>query len=210
MKLRKKNGKWYLFINWHGRRKAKCIGASRQVAEEVKRSVEARLALGEFDMTPDSKAPTFDDYSERWLKEYAETQCKPSTVGFYRQYLKLYVKPQFGQTRLNAIARDQVKAWIAGLCASDLSKNTVRLAVTTLRTVLNAAREDGLISVNPADKLGRFVKTEKPEHEASALTAEEVEQLLSTARETCSFQDYALLMTALRAGLRRGELVILG
>ena len=45
--------------------------------------------------------------------------------------------------------------------------------------------------------------------EAAALTAGEAEQLLSKAKATCSFQDYALLMTALRAGLRRGELVAL-
>ncbi len=209
VKLRKKNGKWYLFINWHGRRKAKCISASRQVAEEVKRKIEACLALGEFDMTPDTKAPTLGVYSEKWLKEYAEIECKASTAGFYRQYLRLHVIPTFGQMRIDGINREQVKAWIAGLCAGKLSRNTVRLAVTTLRTVLNAAREDGLISTNPADKLGRFVKTEKPKREAAALTAGEAEQLLSKAKATCSFQVYALLMTAVRAGLRRGELVAL-
>jgi len=208
VKVRKRKSKWYVVVDYHGRRKSKCVG-TREAAEKVRREIEARLALGEFDMSPNSKAPTLEQYSDRWLREYAEINCKPSTAGFYSQYLRLHVKPKFGQMRIDAITRDQVKAWIAELCSGKLSKNSVRLAVTTLRTVLNAAREDGQISTNPAEKLGRLVKTEKPKHEASALTADEAEQLLSKAKETCSPQDSALLMTALRAGLRRGELVAL-
>jgi len=61
-----------------------------------------------------------------------------------------------------------------------------------------AAREDGLISVNPAEKLGRFVKTEKPKHKAATLTAAEAQRLLDTTKETYAFQEYLLLMTALR------------
>lgn len=34
VKIRKRGGKWYVFVNYHGRRKAKCVGASRQVAEQ--------------------------------------------------------------------------------------------------------------------------------------------------------------------------------
>jgi predicted nucleotidyltransferase len=47
VKIRKKNGKWYVYLNYHGKRKAKCVGVSRQVAEEVRRKLEARLALGD-------------------------------------------------------------------------------------------------------------------------------------------------------------------
>jgi hypothetical protein len=31
VKIRQKDGKWYVFINHHGRRKAKCIGDSNRV-----------------------------------------------------------------------------------------------------------------------------------------------------------------------------------
>jgi hypothetical protein len=37
VKIRKRGGKWYVFVNYHGIRKAKCVGASRQAAEEVRR-----------------------------------------------------------------------------------------------------------------------------------------------------------------------------
>ena len=43
--IRKRRGKWYVFVNYHGRRQAKCVG-SREAAEQVRRVVEAKLALG--------------------------------------------------------------------------------------------------------------------------------------------------------------------
>jgi hypothetical protein len=46
VKIRKRGGKWYVFVNYHGRRKAKCVGASRELAEQVRRQLEAKLALG--------------------------------------------------------------------------------------------------------------------------------------------------------------------
>ena len=54
VKVRKYKGKWYVFIDFNGRRKAKNVG-TRQAAEEVRREIEARLALG--DLSCLDKAP---------------------------------------------------------------------------------------------------------------------------------------------------------
>ncbi len=63
-----------------------------------------------------------------------EHQRKPSTAGFYAQYLRLYVVPRFGGVRLDAISREDVKRFIGELRAREFAKNTIRLAVTTLRS----------------------------------------------------------------------------
>ncbi len=47
VKIRKRGGKWYVFVNYRGRRKAKCVGTSRELAEQVRRQLEAKLALGD-------------------------------------------------------------------------------------------------------------------------------------------------------------------
>jgi hypothetical protein len=73
------------------------------------------------------------------------------------------------------IDRDSVKRFIAELPHKKLSKNTIRLAVTTTRAVLSAAVEDRLIAHNPVHGLGRFVKSEKAERGAVSLTTDEVE-----------------------------------
>jgi integrase len=181
-----------VFVNYHGCRKAKCVGASRQVAEEVRRQLDARLALGDLG-----------------LKQHAEVELKPSTVASYAQLLRLYVLPRFGGLQLTAIQRDRVKDFLAEWSAKgELSRNTLRLMLCTLRVVLNHAIEDGLIEHNPAAKLGRFTKTDKPKHQAEAMTREEAQAFLDAAKEFCP-DFYPLFLMALRAGLRRGELIAL-
>src|SRR5690242_5299077 len=113
VKVRKRNGKWYVFMNYHGRRKAKCVGTSRQLAEKVKGQVEAQLALGDLGILAQQPDLTFENYSQRWLKQYAEVNLKPSTVSSYAQLLRLYVLPRFGQLRITAIKRDEVKEFLA-------------------------------------------------------------------------------------------------
>jgi hypothetical protein len=54
VKIRKRGGKWYVFVNYHGRRKARCVGTSRQLAEQVKRQLEAELALGDMGFLADA------------------------------------------------------------------------------------------------------------------------------------------------------------
>lgn len=115
-----------------------------------------RLALGEFALADQAtaKSPRFREYAASWLKHHADRHLKPSTADFYREFLNLYVLPRYGETPLDQIRREFVKQWIAELADRALVRNTVRLAVSTLRVVINAAIEDGLIGINPAQKLG--------------------------------------------------------
>jgi integrase len=206
VKIRKRNGAWWVFICYHGQRKAKKIG-TRAAAQCVKAEIEARLALGDFRIFSEKKTVTFSEYAERWLREYAEVHCKPSTVASYRQLLRLYVSPEFGTMRLDEISRDRMKEFLARLVATGrLSRNTLRLILCTIRVIFNHAIEDGIVLQNPAARLGRFAKSEKPKFQASALTREEAESLLNASKEICP-EYYPLFLTALRAGLRRGEVV---
>ena len=186
VKIKKRGGKWYVFVNYHGRRKAKCVGSSRQLAEQVKRQLEAKLALGDLGfLGQDEKQVTlFRDYAKKWLTGYAELECKPSTAYSYAQLLRLHVTPRFGDWRLTEITRDDVKLFLSDLSQATrdvkeievprFSKNTLRLVVCALRAVMNAAVEDGLVEVNPASKVGRFTKSEKPARQASAMSRAEV------------------------------------
>src|SRR5260370_18596685 len=46
VKIRKRGGKWYVFVNYRGRRKAKCVGSSREAAEQVRRQGHPRNIRG--------------------------------------------------------------------------------------------------------------------------------------------------------------------
>ena len=206
VKIKKRGGKWYVFVNYHGRRKAKCVGASRELAEQVRRQLEAKLALGDFGfLSEPSEEVTFGTYAEKWLKTEA-LRCKASTVDFYRDYQERYVIPRFGQKKITAITRDEIKSFMSQLTEKGLSKNTIRLAVATLRVVLSSAVEDGILASNPGLRLGRFLESHKAAHNAQAMTRAEAQAFLEAAREFYP-EFYPLFLMALRAGLRKGELL---
>ena len=207
VKIRKRSGKWYVFVNYHGRRKAKCVGTSRELAEQVRRQIEAKLTLGDLGFLAEPSGLTFEQYARTWLKQYAEVELKSSTIDCYKQFLRLYVLPRFGQFHVTTIQRSQVKEFLGELSAKgELSRNTLRLILCTLRVILNHAVEDGVIEHNPAEKLGRFTKTEKPKHQAEAMTRSEAQDFLASALELCP-DVYPLFLMALRSGLRKGELI---
>src|SRR5450755_413375 len=208
--IRKRGGKWYVFVNYRGRRKSKCVG-SREAAEQVRRQLEAKLALGDLNVLDSNaeKAPSFETYADCWLKDYARIECKTSTADGYEGVLAQYLRPRFGKKRLDAIKRDDIKALINDLIAKDLSRNTIRNALCVIRGLFNYAIEEGLLESNPAARLGRFTRSAKTaEAKGVALTTKEVQQFLNAAQEVCT-EYYPLLLMAVRAGLRRGELVAL-
>ena len=133
--------------------------------------------------------PTFQRYAEQWLRTYADLQCKQSTWRSYEQLLRVHVTPRFGSKLLTDIRREDVKRFLAelsqathevnGTTTPKFARNTLRLIICTLRTVLNSAVEDGLIASNPASKMGKFAKTENPAHQASAMTRKEAEVSLA-------------------------------
>ena len=208
--IRKKGGKWFVFVNHQGRRKAKCVG-SKAAAEQVKRVLEAKLTLGELGMFSDheNQMPLFASYADQWMKDYARVECKTSTADGYESVLRQYLRPKFGAKRLAEIKRDDIKALINDLIGKGLSRNTIRNALCVIRGLFNQAIESGILESNPAARLGRFTRLAKtPDAKGVALTIGEVHQFLSASKEICPAY-HPLFLTAVRAGLRRGELVAL-
>ena len=120
----------------------------------VRREIEARRALGDLTFLDRGckPVPLFKDYAEQWLRSYAGVECKPSTKRSYEQLLRLHVTPKFGHKRLTEIRREQIKQHLGersraskivdektGATAPRFSRNSLRLIVCALRTVLGWA-----------------------------------------------------------------------
>jgi integrase len=207
VKIRKRKDAWWIFVNHQGRRKAKKVG-TLEAAKIVKAQLDARLALGDLNCLAEPELdPPFAEYSKDWFAS-EKLRCKPSTLDSYRDYNDRYVLPRFGLLKLTEIKRKLIKAYLADLSEKGLAKNTIRLALVPLRVILSSAVEDGKLESNPAFRLGRFLKSDVPEHEAQAMEPEEVEAFLDAAREYCP-EYHALFLIALRAGLRQGEILAL-
>ncbi len=206
VRIRKHGGKWYVFVNYHGKRKAKCVGTSRELAEQIRRQLEAKLALGDLALFNGvEKSQSFGSYADKWLKDYARVECKTSTADGYEGVIEQYLRPRFGNRPLDQIKRDDIKAMINALIEKELSRNTVRNALCVIRGIFNEAIEAGIIEVNPAARLGRFTRIAKTaEVKGVSLTPSEAEQFLQAAREICP-EYHPLFLMALRAGLRRAS-----
>lgn len=112
VKIRERDGKWWLLVDWKGRRKAKCVG-SKTAAEKAKIMLEARLTLGAdvvFDDAKEREKPVlFGDYFRGWLETSAKLTCKQSTWKSYSRDFRLYLEPALGSMPLGEITRESVR-----------------------------------------------------------------------------------------------------
>src|SRR4051812_4856865 len=84
---------WWVFINHHGRRKAKKVG-DRATAEALAKVLRERLARADLNL-PSNDAQTLATYAHAWLT-IARQSLKASTVAFYDSNLDRYILPMFG------------------------------------------------------------------------------------------------------------------
>ena len=207
------SGVYWMFIHHHGKRTSKRVG-SKAAAEKVAEQVQARLTLGK-DYLPEQKAPlpTLKDFYDRLRQTYLKISVKESTLESYETSFKVHILPDLGHLSLDEVTRPRVKQFIGVLAdkrygkeKTPLSRATIWMVLKELCSVLNHAKEDGHIDVNPAEKLGRFYpQTAVTNKEIQPLTAEEVGRLFKAVLER-SPQHYPLLLCAIHTGMRSGEL----
>ncbi len=153
--VRKRRGKYV--VDWRdgsGARRWKTFDRKRD-AETYRDKVgsEARQRV-----TPVAAVRSaMSDYAEHWQRLIAHT-VKPRTLARYIEILRLHILPQFGKVRVRDMDRGRIKVFLTDKLAGGLRARTVHHIQAVLRTMLNAAIEDGVIASNPAAKLGRTLK----------------------------------------------------
>jgi integrase len=222
-----------VFTDWNGQRKAKYFGKDEKQAKQFAEKLEARLKWAEHSgetivlAQPTEALPTVKLYLEDWLKTYAKVHCKPSTYRGYQRSIENQLIPAFGVYRLQDLKREHVKRFIATkaeeivvrarapkgddpttiMPARKKARWTIQGYLVPLKAAYNQAIEDGLVTLNPAARLGRFFRSTKDRRShIQPLTREEVCTLLETT-ETRYAALAPLLLCGVRTGLRMGELI---
>ena len=199
-------GAWWVFIDHHGRRKAKKVG-DRTAAETLAKMLRERLARADLHL-PSSDDQTFRTYTDAWLKISA-ANLKASTVWFYQRHLELHILPMLGHRPVMTLRRADCRDLVTTCRGKGLKVSTVRGIARTLSTILSQAVEDELLPANPALRLGRYLRSaDDPEPEIDPFTREDVAALLVVARQKLP-EWYAWLLCGLRTGMRAGELLAL-
>jgi integrase len=208
VKVRQHKGAWWVFIDHHGKRKAKRIGASKRAAETVAEKIQAKLALGQFEIQDEKPKRPFDAYFQQWLDTYVKAHCKERTYVLYEGAFRLHLLPALGQKDIAEITREEVKRLTYGLLSQGKSRQTVKNVLTPLCAMLNCALEDGHVTFNAALRVLKRSRTEEGERKQKVrfLTREELGVLLRTCQQYFPTA-YPFISFLSRTGLRPGEAI---
>ncbi len=203
--VRKRRGKWVVdFRDGAGVRRWITCRTKREAEDLLGKTIRESRQLTRPVVDP---SITVDAYADRWL-QLIEPNVKPRTLRSYRDTLRLHLRPAIGALKVRQLHKGRVKTLLADKLAAGLSKNSVRIIHATLRAMLNAALDDGVILTNPADKLGRQLRLVRPAksraEEIKAMTREQLATFLAKAA-AIDRRHYPLFLLLARTGMRLGE-----
>ena len=148
---------------------------------------------------------TVGDWAERWLREVATNNVRPSTLENYERDVRKHVIPHLGRVPLHRLTPSVIAEFYRDLAAAKTPPSTIRAAHLRLHSALEAACDLELISRNPAARAVRVLQ-KVPEPVRRFLNPEQVRSFLAEARGDRLFPLYVL---AILTGLRQGELFAL-
>ncbi len=201
---RHSDGRWVGVAEVRGsgrNRRSRKYVHGRTRAEVVRKllDVQTRLAAG---LPPPDDRMTVGLWLDRWDGQIDKKAYK--TQVSYRQVVRDYLRPDWalGTVRLTALNPDRVQQWLDELAERDVPPPTVKYSLDILRIALKAAmRADLIVRANPAS-LVQAPRWRK--RKAKPFTATEAAGFLGAIRE---HRLYPLIVLALTAALRRGELL---
>ncbi len=205
MSTYKRGNNWYVDFHFKWKRYRKTSPDNSKAGAQLYESVLLqKLAKGEpleeKVTSAHTAIPTLADFSKEWMVSYVETNNKFSEIRNKRHILKADLIPFFGNTNLDQITTRSIEEYKACKMKYGLKNKTINNQLSCLRKCLNTALEWDVI-----DKVPRIKLLKVPPSEIFFLKPEECNALLNAA--TGDWRD--MIFTALRTGLRFGELIAL-
>jgi integrase len=153
---------------------------------------------------------TFREAAEAWFTHGRNKRGRPwraSTRRDYRSALDRWLLPRLGDLQLAEVNDAHIEEFLAAAEAAGLADGTRQKLLTILHIIFVRARKrrEWGLSANPVNAVDSIAGAERAEFEI--YSPDEVAALL---RAAASPADAALFLTAVGAGLRRGELIALG
>jgi len=195
--------------------------ANIRYAEGLRSEIQRKIVSESFkyqDYFPDSpraalfghvvRRTTLGDLLKAQLTGYehaaANGHISPSTLNGYRKIINGHLLPQFAATEVRLLAPSTVREWVSSL---GVTAKTARNVLSVLRSVLDDAVNDELISQNPLDKIALkkllTMTAKKSEYTVDPFDNLEIEAIVATA----TGQARNLFQFAFWSGLRTSELI---
>ncbi|MBX9670288.1 MAG: hypothetical protein K2X93_21990 [Candidatus Obscuribacterales bacterium] len=156
----KRGNNWYISVKVNGRRRAKSFGRDRKAAELALAEILKHRAVanatndwsGLAEFTKPKTRKTFSEVAENYLDERAS--LNHSTLRGYREVLRNYLLPAFGEMEVSDITEEDVARFQA-----NVSKNVS--AVRTNNVMGYDVQTEGAAAIHqeywiPAERLNEF------------------------------------------------------
>ena len=176
--------------------------------DEVLLKLKAASSVDIREQTGD-KITLFESIAEQWLKHTAY-QIKSSSYNKYRNMIKLYILPSFGQVPLSLLTHTFIQEQcnmlltIGGKDGAGLSPKTVSDVLSIIRRILNYAAQAEL----EVKCLGQDVRVKQSQHKITILSNQEQVRLVNYILLHQTPINLGILLS-LFAGLRVGEVCAL-
>lgn len=152
---------------------------------------------------------TVGDWMDRWLEKYAKPTIKLSTYCSYEMYIRVHVKPQLGNSYMNALTVDDLQDFFLERSRHGNQKGDGGLAPKTLTNIRNMlhlsfaqAVKNKVMAENPIEGV-RLPKQRKAE--MRVLSRGEQDRLIQAAKRAPEPAAFGIIFD-LFTGLRIGEL----
>jgi len=143
---------------------------------------------------------TISDAAKIWMARCELEQLERATLHSYRGHVKNHIEPKIGSLLLTELSAVHVREFLDRML-TDSTRAMAKKCLTTLRSIISAAQERGLIQHNVARDV-KLRRSERHDPERIFPTKAEIKALIANA----SPRHQPLIMTALFTGMRMSEL----
>jgi integrase len=219
VKVRCIKGRWKVMVDFRQHRKSKTFSSeekARDFAQRLKTALDlygfGALDLLKCQQPAERKAPTVEEYSNRWLEEIEKTDRARNTCTNYRVMLQKHIVPSLGSCRLDQIEYPALKNFAIEKSGT-YSRNSVRLMFAALRAMCSEAVRERILQSNPVKSadLAQFIGRRsqgRRRAQPDPFSLEELHALEARAREKHP-EYYPFILALARTGMRISEAIAL-
>ena len=191
-----RSGNWYAVYRDGGTQKWERVGSSKRNAEKLLAKRINQINDGTYQ---ESEKILFEEYSLRWLADYAKISVKVSTYNSYESIVRIHLNPRFGKQFLNRISTADIQKFVSEkITKENLTPKSVVNFLIPLKEMFKHAVAWGYIKRDPS----LYVKRPRVElEEMDFFTPEELRIFLEHVNQN----HYSLFLTAVMTAMRRYE-----
>lgn len=143
---------------------------------------------------------TISEVAQMWLRRCEVEKLERATMHSYRGHVRNHIEPKIGQLLLKELTVTDVREFLDTMLVES-TRAMAKKCLTTLRSIINAAIERGLVAHNVARE-AKLRRSSRHDPDRVFPTKDEIRALIASAPA----KHLPIIMTAIFTGMRMSEL----